>query len=70
MANCISCHNADPTKPGSIGPEVQGASVELLRERIMNAAYPAGYQPKRKTTVMPKQPQLVSEVEALAAFLK
>ena len=25
FANCVSCHNNNPKKPGSIGPEVYGA---------------------------------------------
>jgi len=38
LANCVMCHNADPTKPGGAGPEVAGASRELLEARIMRAS--------------------------------
>lgn len=66
---CIACHNADPAKPGSLGPEVQGSSRELLEARILRAEYPHGYQPKRGTHAMAAMPHLKSELDALHAFL-
>lgn len=66
---CIACHNADPKRPGSIGPEIFGSSKELLEARLLRAEYPPGYTPKRPTQAMPKMPQLASEIEALHAYL-
>jgi mono/diheme cytochrome c family protein len=69
MANCIVCHNPDPTKPGSAGPEVAGASRALIETRLLHATYPAGYTPKRSTKAMPPLPYLAKHIDDLAVFL-
>ena len=69
MANCIACHNSDPKRSGSLGPEVYGASLELLEARILRGEYPAGYEPKRKTKVMVALAHLKADIPALQAFL-
>lgn len=69
MANCIVCHNPDPKIAGSIGPDIAWSSEELIRERVMRRAYPAGYTPKRKSDQMPDFPQLEGDIPALAAYL-
>ena len=40
QAKCIVCHNADPKLAGALGPEVKGASLELLNLRIKEGIYP------------------------------
>jgi mono/diheme cytochrome c family protein len=69
-ANCTACHNPDPSKDGSLGPAIKGSPQELLEARILRAAYPPGYIPKRKTNAMPAQPYLKSDIPDLAAFLR
>jgi mono/diheme cytochrome c family protein len=69
MANCIVCHNPDPTKPGSAGPEVAGASRALIEARLLHASYPQGYTPKRSTKAMPPLPYLAKHIDDLAVFL-
>lgn len=69
MANCIVCHNPDPTKPGSAGPEVAGATRALLEARVLRGTYPPGYTPKRATKAMIPLPHLASRLDDLAAFL-
>lgn len=70
LAQCISCHNPDPSKVGPLGPPVKGSSRELLEARIVRATYPPGYKPKRESAVMQPTPHLASAVPDLAAFLK
>jgi cytochrome c553 len=70
LTTCIACHNQNPSLNGDIGPAVAGSSVELLRARLQERSYPAGYRPKRVTHVMAAFPYLKDDVEALAAFLK
>ena len=70
LGQCVACHNPDPSKDGPIGPAVKGASKELLDARVVHAAYPPGYKPKRPTSVMPPQPQVAGDIPALAAYLK
>lgn len=70
LAQCISCHNPDPSKGGPVGPPVKGASRELLEARIVRGSYPPGYKPKQASTVMQPMPQLASAIPDLAAFLK
>jgi len=69
LANCITCHNRDPARPGSAGPEIAGASRELLEAKVLRGEYPEGYVPKRSTHAMVPQPQLAARVDDLAAFL-
>ena len=70
MANCIVCHNPDPMRAGSAGPEVAGASRELLEARVLHASYPPGYTPKRTTKAMVALPFLAAHLDELAAFLQ
>ena len=70
LGQCVACHNPDPGKDGPIGPAVKGASKDLLEARLVNAAYPPGYKPKRETKVMPPRPDLVASIPDLAAFLR
>ena len=67
--NCISCHNLDPKKQGSIGPQIYGSSKELLSKKILFGKYPKNYKPKRSGGSMPLQPHLDKEIANLHAFL-
>jgi mono/diheme cytochrome c family protein len=67
--NCTQCHHPDPAKVGTLGPEVRGASLELLTAKILEGKYPPGYEPKRKTMVMPPMIHLKADLEALKAYL-
>ena len=69
LANCIACHNNDPSKDGSIGPDLAGSSKELLEARVLSTGYPPNYKPKRPTKVMPQFPFLKEELPYLAAYL-
>ncbi len=53
-----------------MGPEVKGATRELLEAKVVRGAYPPGHKPKRPTSVMPPQPQVAGDIPALAAYLK
>lgn len=69
VMNCTACHNTDPARPGPMGPEVLGSSLELVRARLSEGTYPEGYAPKRSTKQMPPMPHLAKHSEALFAFL-
>lgn len=66
---CIACHNTDPRKPGSLGPDVWGSSRELIEARVMRAEYPTGYTPKRSTHAMVALPQYKYALDAIHAYL-
>ncbi len=68
-ANCIACHNLDPTQDGALGPAVAGASLSLIEARVLRAEYPEGYTPKRPTRVMVALPHLEPKLPELAAYL-
>lgn len=70
VANCVACHNNDPSKEGPIGPAIQGSSRELLEARVLTTSYPEGYKPKRPTKVMPQFPFLKNEIPYLAEYLR
>jgi len=65
LANCVACHNNDPSRDGPVGPAIQGSSKEL----VLSTSYPPGYKPKRPTKVMPQFPYLKNEIPHLAAYL-
>jgi mono/diheme cytochrome c family protein len=69
VSQCTSCHAFDPAQPGPVGPEVKGASRELLEAKVLRGTYPPGYRPKRPTAVMPPQPHLATDIDALAAYV-
>ncbi len=70
LAQCIACHNSDPSKDGPLGPAIKGSSRELIEARVLRAAYPPGYKPKRGSSIMKPMPQLAPAIDDLAAFLK
>jgi len=70
LANCVACHNLDPSRDGPIGPALKGSSRELLEYRVLRTEYPPGYKPKRNTKLMPTFPYLKSEIPYLAAYLR
>jgi mono/diheme cytochrome c family protein len=55
VANCIACHNPDPTREGTLGPAVAGSSLALVEARVLRGEYPPGYTPKRSSALMPAQ---------------
>ena len=69
MANCLACHNADPRKIGALGPEIAGASRELVEARVLRATYPPGYTPKRQSRQMVPLPHLEDKIDELMAYL-
>ena len=69
VASCSACHDRDPKREGVLGPAIAGSSRELIEARVMRAAYPPGYEPKRDTNLMPAQPYLKQQIEPLAAYL-
>lgn len=70
LANCVACHNPDPSRPGPLGPPVKGAARELLEARVLRASYPPGYRPKQGTALMQPMPNLAPAIPDLAAYLK
>lgn len=69
VANCLACHNADPSKDGSVGPAVQGTSLEVLTAKMLTGTYPPGYTAKRATNMMQKFPQLEAQLPFIHAYL-
>jgi mono/diheme cytochrome c family protein len=70
IANCVACHNSDPSRDGPIGPALKGSDPELIETRVLTSKYPPNYKPKRPTQVMPQFPFLKSEIPYLAAYLR
>ena len=69
-STCISCHNADPRKPGPIGPEIAGADSLVLRSMILTGKPPKGVKPKWPDSEMAPLPHLESQVPYLYEFLQ
>ncbi len=69
VANCVACHNNDPSKDGPIGPAIKGSPKPLIEARVLRGGYPPNYTPKRRTKIMPQFPFLEPEIPYLAAYL-
>jgi len=69
FANCVSCHNNNPKKPGSIGPAVYGVPIDVLTQKTLSGKYPENYRPKRTSKIMPLMPHLIREISNLHAFI-
>lgn len=71
IANCIACHSGDPKQDGTVGPSLGGSSFELLKAKLTEGKYPAGYAGKRPISgTMPKYPFNDEQIKSLEAFLK
>lgn len=70
MNVCVACHAADPSQDGALGPNLVGATRELIEWRVVKGAYPPGYTPKRTTGAMPAFPHLAGNVDDLYAFVR
>jgi mono/diheme cytochrome c family protein len=72
--SCTVCHNMNPKKDGVLGPALSGSSFELLKHKVTQNSYPAGYTPKRKTNMMTLTPNMKKmtdkELNALVEYLK
>lgn len=69
LSHCISCHNVDPARDGSLGPAIKGSSLELIRARVLHGEYPPGYTPKRSTRIMVALPMTEEDVVNIQAYL-
>ena len=69
FANCVSCHNNNPKKPGSIGPVVYGVPIDVLTQKIISGKYPENYNPKRTSKIMPLMLHLNNEISNLNSFI-
>lgn len=69
VANCLSCHGADPKKDGPIGPSVWGSSLELIKAKVLKGDYPLGHSAKRTTKIMVALPHLQADLDAVHAYL-
>lgn len=69
-ANCIRCHNANPTKPGAIGPELITTPAAVFKVKVPTGNYPAGYTPKRRTKIMPKFPGLTNKTDLIYNYIR
>jgi mono/diheme cytochrome c family protein len=68
--NCIRCHNATPTKPGTIGPELKSTPENVFHGKITQGIYPVGYKSKRKTKIMPRFKMSKEETDKIVKYIK
>lgn len=67
---CIKCHSVNPTRNGSIGPELFTTPLEVFKTKLKTGTYPKDYVPKRKTKIMPKFPDLTGKEELLYNYVR
>ena len=69
LSRCTACHNVDPSKPGKVGPDIAGSSLELITLKTQKREYPLGYIPKRKTKMMPRIPLTQNQLKDLHSYI-
>ena len=67
---CIICHNVNPGRPGSFGPDIAGAKLEVIRSMIMTGQPPKGVEPKWTDMEMAPLPHLKDEIPYIYEYLK
>ena len=66
---CTACHHRDPRQAGALGPQLAGASLEVIEAKVLRNEYPPGYAPKRPGASMPKYEYLAPNLGDIAAYL-
>ena len=66
---CISCHNIDPRKTGSLAPEIAGSDLEVVRSMIMTGKPPKGVKPKWPDKEMAPLPNLEDKIPDIYEYL-
>lgn len=73
-ANCLQCHNKNPSENGSIGPAQAQTPWEVFKVKVVTGRYPEalppGYTPARKTKAMRKFTDLEPKLPALWAYIQ
>jgi mono/diheme cytochrome c family protein len=70
LQNCVRCHNTNPHKAGSIGPDLYSTPEEVFHTKVPNGKYPKGYTPKRKSRVMPRFKHLTERVDLIYSYIR
>ena len=70
LGSCVRCHNINPSKPGTIGPELITTPLEVFKVKVPKGDYPPNYTPKRRTKVMPKFPSLADKVDFIYNYIQ
>jgi mono/diheme cytochrome c family protein len=66
---CVSCHNSQPSKPGSIGPELITTPSDVFRTKVPYGTYPSWYKSKRRTKAMPRFPSLKDKTDLIYKYI-
>lgn len=70
IINCVRCHNSNPNKPGTIGPDLVTTPLEVFRTKVSTGLYPSGYASKRRTRIMPKFPKLKDKTDLIYKYIQ
>jgi len=67
--NCSQCHNSNPSKNGSLAPNIAGSSIEVIESMILYGKPPKGHTPKWTHVKMKPIPHLINEVPFLFEYI-
>lgn len=74
LSTCIQCHNRNPNLKGPLGPELVDAPLEVMVSKVTTGKYPeklpAGFTPKRKTTMMKKLPIAEKDIPLIHIWIQ
>lgn len=71
IQRCTGCHNTNPSKAGSIGPDLYTTPREVFLSKVPKGTYPPGYKPKRTSKAMPKfKFLLTSQIDLIYNYIQ
>ena len=69
QANCVKCHNNNPSKIGVLAPNIAGSSLETIESMILHGKPPKGQTPKWDHVEMDPLPHLIKEAPYLFEYI-
>lgn len=70
IINCTRCHNVDPSKAGSVGPDITTTPLDAFTSKVSQGTYPSGYTPKRRSKNMPTFLELTNKIDVLYDYVR
>lgn len=70
ITKCAGCHNLNPNKNGSVGPDLVTTPLDAFRVKVLQGKYPSGYAPKRRTKAMQKFQGLTNSVDLIYNYIQ
>jgi len=68
-ANCVKCHNYNPSKIGVLAPNIEGSSLETIQSMLLYGKPPEEQIPRWSHVAMDPLPHLIKEAPFLFDYI-